>query len=94
TVELPGINKEDIKVRATEDGLEIRAEKKEEIKQEDKRRGIYRQERTYSGFYRFIPLPEGVDTSKIQATYKNGVLELKVPKPKQRQEKGVEIKIK
>ncbi len=94
TVELPGIDKNDIDVRITENGLEIKAEKKLELREEDKKQGIYRHERTYSGFYRNIPLPDGVDTSKVQATYKNGVLEVRVPKTKKKEKKGIEVKVK
>jgi len=80
TLELPGVDKKDIQVNATEDGVEVKVEKKDESKEEDKRRGIYRLERSYAGFYRYIPVPAGVDVNKINATYKNGVLELRMPK--------------
>ena len=80
TVELPGVEKGDIKINATEEGVEIKVEKKDERKEEDKKKGIYRLERSYSGFYRYIPAPDGVDVQNISASYKNGVLELKMPK--------------
>ena len=80
TVEMPGVNKEDIKINAADDGLEIKVEKKSEHKQEDKKKGMYRFERSYSGFYRYFSLPENADAEHVEATYKNGVLELKVPK--------------
>ncbi|NOZ44842.1 MAG: Hsp20/alpha crystallin family protein [bacterium] len=80
TVELPGVEKQDIRINATDDGIEIRVEKKDERKEEDKKKGIYSLERTYSGFYRFIPAPDGIDVENIKASYKNGVLELRIPK--------------
>ena len=80
TVELPGVDKKDIQINATEDGVEIKVEKKDERKEEDKKKGTYRLERSYSGFYRYIPAPDGVDVQNINASYKNGVLELKMPK--------------
>lgn len=80
TIELPGVEKQDIQVNATDDGVEVKVERKEEKKEEDKKKGTYRLERSYAGFYRFIPVPDGVDTENIKATYKNGVLELKMPK--------------
>ena len=77
-VEIPGVNKEDIKVNATEDTIEIKAEKKQEKKEEKK--GVYRYERSYSGFYRCMALPEKVNPDKITTSFKEGVLELKMPK--------------
>lgn len=93
TVELPGVDKKDIKINATDDGVEIRVEKKEERKEEDKKRGMYRLERSYSGFYRYIPTPEGIDPNKINASYKNGVLEIKMPKVESKKKtKQIEVK--
>lgn len=77
-LEIPGVNKEDIKVNATEDTIEIKAEKRQE-KKEDKK-GVYRYERSYSGFYRCMALPEKVNPDKITTSFKEGVLELKMPK--------------
>ncbi len=82
TVELPGVDKRDIKVEATDDGIEIRVERKDE--REEKKKGMYRLERSYAGFYRHIPLPDGVNVEKTKASYKNGVLELRVPKSEER----------
>ncbi|RME31797.1 Hsp20/alpha crystallin family protein [Candidatus Woesearchaeota archaeon] len=78
TVELPGVEKKDIQINATDDGVEIKVEKKDE--KEEKKKGMYRLERSYAGFYRFIPVPDGVDIDNIKASYKNGVLELRMPK--------------
>ena len=95
TVELPGVDKKDIQVNLTSDGLEIRVEKKDEYKEEDKKRGMYRLERSYSGFYRHFTLPKNiVDTEKIKATYKNGVLELRIPKRKVEEKKVKRIEVK
>ncbi|MDK2849912.1 MAG: hypothetical protein PWP03_23 [Candidatus Woesearchaeota archaeon] len=94
TIELPGVDKKDIDVNLRDDGLEIKVEKKDEHKQEDKKKGFYRIERRYSGFYRFIPLPEYADRSKIDATYNNGVLELRIPKIKNTKNKGNKIPVK
>ncbi len=80
TVELPGVEKNDIEITATESGVDIKVEKSDERKEEDKKKGVYRLERDYAGFYRHIPLPDGVDTNNIKANYKNGVLELRIPK--------------
>lgn len=76
-LELPGVDKKDIKVNATEDGIDVQVERKDEL--EKKEKGVTRYERSYSGFYRHLSLP-GADTSKAEASYKDGVLELRMPK--------------
>jgi HSP20 family molecular chaperone IbpA len=79
-IDLPGVAKGDIHVNVTENGVEVKVERKHEIKQEDKEKGMYRMERAYAGFYRLIPLPRHVDLSRAESSYKDGVLEIKVPK--------------
>ena len=79
--DVPGINKEDIRVEATEDGLVIEGERKRE--QQESRGGMQRSERMYGHFYRLIPLPEGADVDKANAQFKDGVLEVRVPLPQQ-----------
>ncbi len=78
TAELPGVKKEDISINATEDGIEISAEIKREEKLEEK--GFYRRERSYDRYYRSYSLPAPVKPNEAQATYKNGVLEVVLPK--------------
>lgn len=75
--DLPGLNRDDVKVELTNEALTISGERKEE--KEEKREGFYRTERNYGRFYRQIPLPEGVKTDKANATFRNGVLEVTVP---------------
>jgi len=89
--ELPGLTKDDIKVEVTDKALTLSGERKEE--KEEKREGYYRTERNYGSFYRRIPLPEGVNTDKVTATFNNGMLEvtLQVPKSELRSRR-VEIK--
>ena len=76
--DIPGVEKENIKLNATEDSLEIKAEKRGEKKMEKAEYEL--RERKYLGFYRLISLPVKVDASKAKATYKNGVLEVRLPK--------------
>jgi HSP20 family protein len=90
--ELPGINKDDVKVEVTDEGLAIRGERKRE--REEKREGYYRSERSYGHFYRMVPLPEGVDPEKAKAQFKDGVLQIEVPLPPSAQRKHREIPIK
>lgn len=75
--DLPGINKDDVKVELRDDSVILRGERKEEHKEE--REGSFRTERSYGSFYREIPLPEGIDTSKATATFRDGVLEITMP---------------
>lgn len=77
-IELPGIDKKDIHLNVTDTMLEIKAEKKHEIKQEKK--GFYREERSYSGFYRALPLPAEIDPDGAKAKMENGILEIHLPK--------------
>lgn len=93
-IELPGINKEDISIRATDDGIEIKGEKKDEVREEDRKKGRYRLERSYSGFYRYFSLPDNADANKIDASYKDGLLEIKIPKTGKETKRIKEIKVK
>jgi len=77
--ELPGLKKEEIAVTVNEDGLTVTGERKRE--EETKKNNWYRTERAYGKFVRTIPLPAGVNTAEIKATFENGVLELVVPLP-------------
>jgi HSP20 family protein len=78
TAELPGMDKEDINLRATAGKLEIKGEKKEEQTEEKENFKAYNSR--YANFYRSIPLPADVDPEDVKATYKNGVLEVTLPK--------------
>jgi HSP20 family molecular chaperone IbpA len=60
---------------------------------EDRGEGFYRSERSYGRFLRTIPLPDGVDAEKIEATFKDGVLEVTLPAPKGEQKRGRKISI-
>jgi HSP20 family protein len=75
--DLPGLKKDDMQVELRDDSVIIRGERQEERKEEGE--GFYRTERTYGRFYREIPLPAGVDTSKATATFRDGVLEIAMP---------------
>lgn len=94
TVELPGVNKEDISVNKTDTGVEVQVEKSDEHKDEDKKRGYYRVERRHTGFYRHFQLPSYADTDNIEASYKNGVLEIKVPKTEKGTDSRQKIEVK
>jgi HSP20 family protein len=93
TAELPGVRKEDIKLRVTEDRVYIEAQIKREKEFEEE--GAIRVERYYSGYRRVIELPEEVIPEKAKARYKNGVLEIEIPKkkPTKTEGEGFEVKI-
>jgi HSP20 family protein len=79
TAELPGLKKEDVKVECTDDGLIIEGERREE--HQESGRGYQRSERSYGRFYRMIPLPQGAQTDKAKAEFKDGLLQVHVPIP-------------
>ena len=79
--DLPGMNKENVKVEITEKVLTLSGERKEE--KEEEREGFYRSERSYGTFYRQIPLPEGAKTNTATAEFKDGVLEIVMQAPQQ-----------
>ena len=79
--DLPGMSRENVDVELDEDALIIRGERRSDIEDEDE--GFYRSERSYGSFYRAIPLPEGIDASACNASFRDGVLEVTLPKPPQ-----------
>lgn len=89
TIELPGMKKEDITLHITENMLEVKAKTKEEKEIEEE--GYTSYQSKYSGFYRRIPLPVGIDADETKATYKNGVLEVKMPKLEKEKRKEISI---
>lgn len=90
--DLPGLEEKDIDVLLTEDSLTIKGEKKAE--KEDKAENYYHLERTYGSFHRVIPLPAEVDSKKVEATFKNGVLSIVLPKTAKAKAAGKKIAIK
>jgi HSP20 family protein len=92
TAELPGIDQKNIEVNVAKGGLTIKAEKKEET--EEKKKDYYVSERRYGSFQRYFGLPEGVDADKIEATFKNGVLQVTLPKTAESQKTAKTIEIK
>lgn len=89
--DLPGMKREDIHLTVENDTLVISGSRKEE--REEKQEGYYFAERSIGEFRRAIPLPEGADTDKIDASYKDGVLEARVPLPAASAQKRKEIKV-
>jgi HSP20 family protein len=92
SAELPGLEPDDIHISLERNTLTISGEKQAEKEEQDKR--YYWHERSYGSFYRSIPLPEEVDDDKIDATFKHGVLQVKLPKTAEAQKKSKRITIK
>lgn len=88
--ELPGVNKNDIKVDVDGRLLTLRGERKSEV--ENKESAYFRREMFFGSFERTFTLPEAVDPGLIKAEYKDGVLHLEVPKPEERKPKQVEVR--
>lgn len=92
SAELPGLDENDIDVSLTRDTLTIKGEKKEE--KEEKGSDYYRMERSYGSFTRSIPLPVEVNTDKVEATFKKGVLRVTLPKTASAIEKTKKVAVK
>ncbi len=90
--ELPGMNKDDIKISVTNDVLTIRGEKK--IEKEDKKKNYHRMERSYGSFSRTFALPGNVKADKVDAEFKNGILTVTVPKSEEAKPKQIDVKVK
>lgn len=92
SIEIPGVDKKDIQLEITENNLQVKVEKKQEMKIEKK--GYIRAERAYKGFYRSIPLPSRIIPEETKAFYKDGVLEVIMPKvEKKKTEKVKKVKV-
>ena len=92
SMELPGMTEQDIDISLSNDAMTIRGEKN--IEHEEDRKGVYMCERSYGSFYRMIPLPAGIDADKADATFKNGVLTVSLPKTAQAQAKVKRVPVK
>ena len=81
--ELPGLSPDDVRVEVVNDALVIQGERK--VEHEEKDGGVQRTERQYGLFYRSIPLPEGADLDHADARFQNGVLEVSIQVPQQKE---------
>ncbi len=90
TAELPGVSKDNIDLNVTEKAVEIKAQVKSEKSEEEKNEK--RITRTFSSFYKYVSLPSAVDPDSAEATFGNGVLEIKLKKQKPDKKKKIEIK--
>ena len=92
TAELPGMDEKNVEVKLANGGLTIKGEKREE--KEEKKKDYYLHERQFGSFERCFAIPEGVETDKIEASFKKGILTVTLPKKPEAQkpEKKIEVK--
>jgi HSP20 family protein len=88
-VELPGIERDKIHVKATDDSIEISAEQLEEERVEKRKKNYVFNERAYRSFYRTIPIPEQILSSEVTARMNNGILLVDLPKKMPTKSKAV-----
>ncbi|GAB4258410.1 MAG: Hsp20/alpha crystallin family protein [Pararhodobacter sp.] len=92
SIELPGMEMKDIEVTVTDDMLTVKGEKK--VERQEEKKGYYLSERSYGAIYRTIPLPPGVDGEKAEASFRNGVLTIRLPQTPEAQAKVKRIEVK
>jgi len=90
-VELPEVKKEDVKVSVQEGVLTIHGERKQE--KEEKGKKYHRVERSYGSFARSFTVPGGMDETKVTAEFKDGMLNLHLPKSERAKPKAIDVRI-
>ncbi|MCX7661142.1 MAG: Hsp20/alpha crystallin family protein [Candidatus Omnitrophica bacterium] len=91
-VDLPGVKQEDIDVSIHGNILTIKGERKKEAESKDK--NYHRVERFFGSFVRSLTLPQYADTNKVKASYKDGVLEITIPKTEEAKPKQIKVEVK
>jgi HSP20 family protein len=89
--EVPGVNKDDVKVSIEDGVVSIQGERKQEKEEKDKK--FHRIERSYGSFLRSFSLPSNIDDAKVQAQFKDGLLTVRLPKSASAKPKSVEVKV-
>ena len=89
--EIPDVKKEDVKVTLEDGVLTIQGERKYE--KEEKGKKYHRIERSYGSFVRTFSLPDVIDEEKVKAEFKDGVLNLHLPKSEKAKPKAIEVKV-
>lgn len=90
-LEVPGMDAKDIDIQVSAEAVSISGERKEEKKTEEK--GMTRSEFRYGSFRRVIPLPSRVQNTDVNAEYKNGMLNLTLPKAEEEKNKVVKVNV-
>ena len=89
--ELPDVKKEDVKVTVEDGELRISGERKQE--KEERGKKYHRVERSYGSFMRSFTLPDNVDDAKLTAEYKDGLLNVRLPKTEKAAPKAIAVKV-
>jgi len=92
TAELPGMDEKNVEVKVANGVLSIKGEKQEE--KEEKKKDYYKRERNFGSFERSFQVPDGVDTDRIEASFKKGVLLVTLPKSAEAQKAEKKIAVK
>ena len=87
--DLPGMTESDVNIELENNVLTVSGERRTE--HEDQQAGYYRLERATGAFSRSLTLPEGIDPDAVSATFDNGVLEVRIPKPAEAKPRRVQI---
>lgn len=90
-LEIPGIEAKDLDVKVTENAVSVSGERKSETKTEDK--GVTKSEFHYGKFQRVIPLPARIQNTNVTAEYKDGILNLTLPKTEAEKNKVVKVNL-
>lgn len=91
TCDIPGVDKKDIDISLSGNSLIIKGEKKGESEKKNAR--VYQRENWYGGFQRTLPLPNSVETDKVSAEMKNGVLTITLPKKEDAKRKQITVNV-
>jgi HSP20 family protein len=87
--DLPGLSEDEISIEVADETLTVTGERRRATEEQGDR--FFRYERRYGSFSRAVGLPAGVDDSKIAAAYKDGVLEVRVPKPEEAKPRRIQL---
>lgn len=90
-VEVPGVNKDDVKVTVNNGILRVEGERHQEKEENGKK--YHRIERSYGSFLRTFTLPENIDETLVRAEYKDGVLNVRIPKTERAKPKSIDVKV-
>jgi HSP20 family protein len=90
-LEVPGMSADDLEIEVTDDAVAIAGERKSETESKDG--DMLRSEFYYGKFERYVPLPSQIQRDNVVAEYKDGILNLTLPKSEEQREKSVKVKI-
>ena len=90
-VEIPGVKPADFAISIENDTLTVKGERRQEVEATEE--GYTRMERAYGTFQRSMILPPTVDADKVKATYRDGVLEIRLPKKEEAKPKSIQVEV-